>query len=211
MNCRVACEQEEIANRLTQLDLSSEAIRVAVAEGEQARASCSVNDPSIAPGFFAWARTTRGLRDHLAPLGWRKCDDGGLDTVLSKDGSVAIVVSTGSRETGIASGCPKTKSPKGPRTEVAVCINQMCLFVEYDSPPCQDIPRGRITWFLLVARDGDEVRCELSLPAGIGEDGRVDEWQERIILEPVRSDTVPKVDRADDQPDVGVDVAIMAE
>ena len=36
------------------------------------------------------------------------------------------------------------------------------------------------------------MRCELSLPAALGEDGRVEAWRERIILGPIRvSQTTP--------------------
>ena len=44
------------------------------------------------------------------------------------------------------------------------------------------------TWVLLVSRCSDEIRCELSLPNEIGEDGRVVNWDERIILPPVHID-----------------------
>jgi len=43
---------------------------------------------------------------------------------------------------------------------------------------------SRITWILLFHRDTEtsEIRCELSLPARMNNEGQVDEWKERIIL-----------------------------
>jgi hypothetical protein len=35
---------------------------------------------------------------------------------------------------------------------------------------------------LLISRVGDDIRCELSLPSLVAEDGRVERWEERIIL-----------------------------
>jgi len=44
------------------------------------------------------------------------------------------------------------------------------------------------TWFLLRNRIDETVYAELSLPAAIGDDGRVEEWIERIILPPISLD-----------------------
>jgi hypothetical protein len=38
------------------------------------------------------------------------------------------------------------------------------------------------TWILLVYRTVAEVRCELSLPTSISDDGHIDGWRERILL-----------------------------
>ena len=39
-----------------------------------------------------------------------------------------------------------------------------------------------MTWILLIHRASNEVRCELSLPISIGDDGHIDAWSERILL-----------------------------
>ena len=69
------------------------------------------------------------------------------------------------------------------------------------------VPTDRVTWLLLIARGVDEVRCELSLPAAIGDDGRVESWSERIILAPVGRDGEPTVSPADQEPDIVVEVS----
>ncbi len=61
-----------------------------------------------------------------------------------------------------------------------------------------------VTWLLLIARTGAEVRCELSLPGRIGEDDRVEEWQERIILEPVSVGPTPDFEKLEAPADVDV-------
>src|SRR5882724_11620415 len=45
----------------------------------------------------------------------------------------------------------------------------------------------RLTWILLFHRDqaSNEVRCELSCPVKINDDGQIDAWAERIILAPI--------------------------
>ena len=48
---------------------------------------------------------------------------------------------------------------------------------------------GPLTWFLLLHRAGAEVRCELSLPSLLSEDGRITRWQERIMLPPIPLDS----------------------
>lgn len=88
-----------VTDRLAMLGLTVDVLRDAVAMGEAARNSCTANDPSIAPGFLAWAKTTRGLRDALAPANWRRSSDGGLEAILSPDGNLAIVVATGDEGT----------------------------------------------------------------------------------------------------------------
>jgi hypothetical protein len=79
----------EVVDRLAQLGLTADVLRDAVAMGEAARNSCTDNDPLIAPSLFAWVRTTRGLRDGLAPKGWQRSRDGGLETVVAPDGKLA--------------------------------------------------------------------------------------------------------------------------
>lgn len=207
MNITVLHDTAEVIDRLAQLGLTVEVLRDAVAMGEAARNACTANDPTIAPGFFAWARTTRGLRDVLAPGGWRRSRDGGLETVVDPEGKLAIAVATGDDATGRIGVAPKTKSPKGPATAAAIEQNQMSLFADPDPVVSLPVPAERVTWLLLIARGIDEVRCELSLPEAIGEGGKVEEWSERIILEPVRRDGEPTVTPADQEPDIVVEVS----
>jgi len=200
-------EPADVVDRLALLGLPVDALRDAVAMGEAARNSCTANDPAITPGFLAWARTTRGLRDLLAPAGWRRSCEGGLETAVAPDGKLALAVATGDESTGRAAGTPKTKYSKGPATAAAIEQNQLSLFAEPEPIVPGPVPTDRVTWLLLIARGVDEVRCELSLPAAIGDDGRVESWSERIILAPVGRDGEPTVSPADQEPDIVVEVS----
>jgi len=182
--------------RLESLGLSRQIIYDAVLVGEAARASCTANDPPILPGLLSWGRTLRGLGELLAPRGWVRRDEGNFSTVVDKRLGIAIAVATGDEATGLLGATPRTKYPKGPTTERAVEQNnqQLRLFDEPDDVETDEaIDQGvSLTWILLIARIGADVRCELSLPAALGEDGRVEAWRERIILGPIRvSQTTP--------------------
>ena len=96
----------------------------------------------------------------------------------------------------MASRCAGTKYPKGPATIQAVVQNvtQLELGI-YDAGgivvgPTQTTA-APTTWMLLIARADAEVRGEVSLPAGIDDDGRVIVWQERILLPPLPLDRDP--------------------
>lgn len=207
MKHAVYSEFADIVDRLALLGLSVDLLRDAVAMGEAARNSCTANDPVSTPGYLAWARTIRGLRDLLAPE-WRTSSEGGLDTVVAPDGTFAIAVTTGDDATGRKTGSPKTKYPKGKATASAIAKNQMWLrFDELEPIVFDPVPTARVTWLLLFAQGEGEVRCELSLPAAIGDDGRIETWSERIILPPVGRDGEPKVTPADQEPDIVIEVS----
>lgn len=177
-------------DRLEALGLSREILYEAVRAGEAARASCTFNDPPILPGLLAWGRTVRALGELLAPLGWTRRDEGNYSIVEDPRLGIAIAVATGDEATGIPDAVPRTKYPKGPTTAQAVQRNnqQLQLFDEpernRDSEPTD--ARVSLTWIFLIARVGAEARCELSLPAEIGDDDRIEGWRERLILDPIR-------------------------
>lgn len=200
-------ENLEVVDRLALMGLSVDALRDAVAMGEAARNACTANDPTIAPGFLAWARTTRGLRELLAPTGWRRSSEGGLETVVAPDDKLAVLVATGDEFTGRVAGSPKTKYPKGPATVAAIEQNQLNLFPDLEPVVPGPVRVDRLTWLLLISRGVGEVRCELSLPAAIGDDGRVESWWERVILAPVALDAEPAVMSADQEPDIVVEIS----
>lgn len=180
--------------RLADLGVPATILQEALVEGAMARDRCTPNHPPTFPGLLAWGETVRALRDRLAPSGWRRNDAGGLSTVVDAGGLVAIAVATGDEATGDAAFPPSTKYTKGPSTQLMIEGNQGVLeFMREERTG--DGPR-RVTWLLLFRRIENEIRAELSLPVAIGVDGRVDAWQERIILSPIRLDgvNVPDVD-----------------
>jgi hypothetical protein len=127
---------------------------------------------------------------------------------------MAIAVATGDDGTGHVDAVPTTKSSKGPSTAEAVVANQAQLTFAFEEPEAVAAEEGegavdeRMTWLLLVHRGEGEVRSELSLPLSMGTDGRIESWQERIILgsmptDPTEIDINPP---SPVMPDIEVDV-----
>ena len=180
-----------VDERLETLGISRQILHDAIMAGEAARATCTSNDPPILPGLLAWGRTVRALSELLAPLGWKRRDEGNYSTIEDGRLGIAIAVATGDEATGDAGAIPRTKYPKGPTTARAVERNnqQLRLFEDLnEESPADESTDVQIalTWILLIARIDDEVRFELSLPAKIGDDERIEAWTERLILDPFR-------------------------
>lgn len=197
----------DVRVRLAELDLDEETLRTAAILGELARASCTDNDPGNLPGLLGWGRTVRGLRDLHAPHGWRRNVHGILETMVNAEGTIAVAVITGDGGVGRRGATPRTKYPRGVGTVAAIAQNQLCFpFAKPAQPASPPVPRGRLaTWVLLVAVEEDEIRLELSLPTELGDDGRVDEWNERILLRSVPRGN-PHELQQDEEPDIDVPV-----
>ena len=181
MQQRVVHQTVEVQGRLAQLGIDPEALAQVIKRGYVAFTLCTVNDPPLFPGFSAWAQTVRALREYLVPKGWRRCDENNYSLVIN------------------------------PTEDMA---NQTQLTFAFDEPEALaadegDEPVGeRMTWLLLVHRGEGEVRSELSLPLSMGTDGRIESWQERIILgsmptDPTEIDITPPNPV---MPDIEVDV-----
>lgn len=189
-------EQQDVQARLAELGLEGGPLMEVVQRGYIAFSMCTENDPPLFPGFSAWAQTVRALREYLVPRGWRRCDENNYSLVVSPDDAHAIAVATGDDGTGRSGFHPSTKSSKGPSTADAIITNQMQLSLPLDL----DVPHPfagdaesnaeRLTWILLVYRGAGEVRSELSLPSSMGTDGRIESWQERIILGAMPTDPI---------------------
>jgi hypothetical protein len=211
---QIHVQPTEVEDRLSQLGLENERLAEIVKRGFVAFASCTPNDPPLYPGFSAWATMVRGLREYLLPKGWERSDENNYSLVVNPAGTMAVAVATGDEGTGMSDAQPTTKSSKGPSTAEAVTSNQLKLdlvfpAVQVAAPARPVAGEQRMTWILLVHRALGEVRCELSLPTSMGTDGRVDGWQERIILGSIPTDpdtlelTAPT---PPNQPDINVDV-----
>lgn len=206
-------EARDVDNRLAALGLEAGRLKEIVRRGYVTFASSTPNDPPLYAGFSAWAMMVRGLREYLLPE-WDRSDENNYSLVISPSGDVAIAVATGDEATGLTTGSPTTKSAKGPSTVEAVNSNQLQLDLSPVSSaiaaPSRPAKRDeqRTTWILLVHRAQGEVRCELSLPTSMGDDGRVDGWRERIILGAIPTDPA-LLETAPPQPplpDITVDV-----
>jgi hypothetical protein len=183
-----------------------------VRRGQLAFLSCTPNHPPPFPGMSAWAETVCALREYLIPIGWQRLNDNNYALSVDPAGQVAIAVATGNDGTGQAEATPSTNARKGPSTSGAIAANQLRFsFMDERVPQrgsAAGAGRGRETWILLIHRTTDEVRCELSLPISIGEDGHIDAWRERILLgsTPLDGDLGEVVPTPPPLPDITIDV-----
>jgi hypothetical protein len=170
--------------KLRALEINQPDLVMAVRAAEIERRSCSPFEPSISPGFKAWAAGFRTLAEQLVPRGWVKTETKGLPRILNPATRVAVAVVTGDEETGLVTGVPRSKSPRGPQSVLIVRSNEIQLNL-FEASRFRPLPAEaeQITWWLLMASNGDTVRAELSLPVGVGEDSRLATWKERIIIE----------------------------
>lgn len=210
MQLMIRMDFSDVNSRLAELGLSRELLVAAVTQGMMARSECTPNDPPLYAGFATWALTVRGLREVLSPqpYGWSRSDEGGYSLVISPNGKMAIAVATGDENTGNPAITPLTKSPKGPRTQSAIEVNQYQESLEgFESAEITNDPHSDcVTWILLQHYDQmrKEVLMELSLPTSIS--GKVDGWSERIILGalPFDSSTVIPVPVLPNLPDIDI-------
>lgn len=180
--------------RLESLGIDPDWLRQSVKAAELARDACSPLAPPTFPGLSAWSHRIERLRALSAPSGWTPVNAWNMPMVESPDGQISIVCIMGDEATGLEGPPPKTKRDRGPVTESAVSANGEQLSFLADLPGYIEKRQPLshpFTFVLLSYRSGRTVRCELSLPHSMDEKGRVSEWTERILLDPV--DLEPQV------------------
>ena len=64
----------------------------------------------------------------------------------------------------------------------AGAIQQVLPIVDFESSV---IARPQTFWLVVYHRDEDGIRLEVSLPAGVNEDGTIVGWDNRIVLDDV--------------------------
>jgi hypothetical protein len=200
----------DVPNRLKQLGLKEFILRLGAEQGQAEWANCTLNDPPMFRGLVPWARTLRSLRESMIPEGWERLEDGGQSFVVNKSGTLAITAATGDRHTGVKGETPSTKSSKDPKTQLAIAQNALAWTLYGDIRTAEKQKAdSRITWILLFYRDTEtsEIRCELSLPASMNDEGQVDEWKERIILTAIPfGDGGARIKVDSPTPDINIDV-----
>lgn len=176
--------------------------------------------PSNAAGTFMYHELVRAKRELLVPKGWDFAEES-LSFTFNSDLSIALAVSSGNIYTGNRTRNPSSKYPKGPTTHDAIVgnVRQLGLFDEILS--MTEFTQLRTakhvdfntfqTWWLIhyVDLTGQAMRAELSLPTSISDAGEINEWEVRIILDPIQFDEEPNVEPADngsDGKDFNVDI-----
>lgn len=178
---------EDIASRLDQLGVTEAALREAVYQGHLQRTRLTLNHPRTYPGLVMWGEIVAALRDQLRPLEWIRQDVGSFPVTVNESLSLAIAVASGDEATGNPYAHPSNRSKKGRNTVEAIDANrQMALFEEF-MQEIKENTDGNQTWILMHHTDTSkrEIRFELSLPAEIGNDGKITSWSERILLESI--------------------------
>ncbi len=168
--------------------------------------------PSNAAGTFMYHELVHAKRELLVPKGWDFAEES-LSFTFNTDLSIALAVSSGNIYTGIRTRNPSSKYPKGPTTHDAVVGNAIQLGLFDDFPNMAEFAQTRVvkhvdfnkfqTWWLIhyVDLSQQEMRAELSLPTRISDTGEINQWETRIILDPIRFDEDPDVKRVDNGPD----------
>lgn len=208
MPLNIHAEPSNVLRRLAELGLTELQLRDAVMRGQFAWAACNPFHPRIFAPIVSWAETVAALRENLAASGWEPSDEHNYSVAIAPAGQVAIAVATGNEYTGLVHTSPSTKASKGKHTVSAILVNQAQLSLGLDEVPQTPVEETseRTTWLLLMYRDEQEIRCELSLPVSIGADMRVDAWRERIILGAIPRDPQLVDVRPPQQPDLDIAV-----
>ena len=204
----VRFDSDDVQARLAALGLNEEALLHTAQRWHVSWSSFTLNHPPIGIGISAWTDAVAALREELLPRGWRRSDDKNYALVIHPDEMMAINVATGDAGTGQVNANPSNKAPKGISTADAISVNQQQLELPL---PVPDMPHvrgeeGPLTWFLLLHRAANEIRCELSLPSGLSPDGRITRWQERIIISAIPLDDDEIEVEPPQWPDLDIDV-----
>lgn len=208
MNTKIYTEETYIDERLKSLGLDRARLLDVVSIGQLASLNCSPNHPPMIAGLWGWGETVRALREYLLPEGWEVSDQHNYALTTSPHGRMAIAVCAGDEGTGNPDASPSNKAPKGPSTVLAVTVNQAQMSLPFEDAPVPppSVVNDCTTWILLVHRNQDEFRAELSIPLSIKDDGRIDGWRERIMLGSVPlDDELLEID-SPSTPDISIDV-----
>ena len=202
----------DVGLALARLGLTLADLSHAVAAGYVARISRTANDARNAAGLYQWNDTVRATREKLTLRGWHRDDTNNFPTVINVTRTIAISVATGNANTGIAHRNPSTNRQKGLCTIQRVATNGQLELFPNPEPNLADVPDDEVgfaSWTLLFHTDINEVRSELSLAVGMDDQGRIEEWRERIILPAIPFDADGAYRTV--QPDFGPDIDIQVE
>jgi hypothetical protein len=204
----VLTERDEIALALAEYGLKEEWIADAIRRGERWRNATTPHHPRTAPGWYAWSETTTALRDVVVPEGGEATSVESFERLVCPTKRHEIAVLGGDRFTGDPLRDPQPKYMK-PRVvaQGTIARSQIEMFREDIPTP----PGRRVLLFLLVRRDGDNAVAELSRPGGITDSGRINVWEQRILLAPIPVGSKPLQDREDETEPVDIDVVPLGE
>ena len=199
---------DEITRRLAQLGVNEVVVREAVYQGHLQRTRLTLNHPIIYHGLNMWGEIVAALRDQLRPLGWNRQEIGSFALTVHEDRKLAITVASGDEGTGNPSAHPCNRSKKGRNTVDAIEANRQLELFERLPPEDHVDGDDKQTWVLMHHTDTTrgEIRLELSRPSEIGNDGKISEWAERIILSSIPFDDELVEIYPPSGPDIDIDI-----
>lgn len=215
------------AGLLVSMGLTLDDIDQAIVDGLIQFKKATKLHPVTHGGITAWGEINATLRAKLIgkAIGWGYKHQAGLTITHNKELGIAIIATSGDKDTGLFDGSPSTKNKKGPSTHNIVTNNlTLDLFHELgeNNSGVVQLHTNKIdpteTWVLLYHIDmgRKEARYELSLPASIvqvyGQEGKlkIDSWKSRIIFEPLpfdRATTSTSQDEIDSTEEISFEVS----
>ncbi|MBE0152951.1 hypothetical protein [Serratia sp. PL7] len=176
-------------DKLQSMGLSVEDFSFAISRAIYESRRSSPLHPRTSAMSRAWDEVVAAFRESVLSgvRGWNYMLDSGLEYTINSELGLSIIATSGTKDTGLVEGFPKTKNAKGMATENLVSRN-LDLFESNDSEDPVDMTIDSTkTYVFLYYFDlsAQEVRCELSLPSGMsGFNGhnKISTWSERIIL-----------------------------
>lgn len=203
----IMIDADDAADYLERMNISLPDLQESLERGEIAAGNTDENHPKTAAGFYRWSETNASIRrSHTSSGQWSRSNPSGRPLIESKEANYALIACGGDAATG-TEAISNVARKKGPATEAAhrgqAPQMQLSLFVELPQASGQDVgipdanqpPTGE--WLLLYYRDKEDLRAEVSLPAGFN-DGFVTGWVVRVILP-----TTEMKDRATIPTDIG--------
>lgn len=189
---------------INNMGLNKGSIEQAIKDGLIQYKRSSPLHPLTHAGSSAWGEIVYVIRAQLLSLGngWSFYQKDGLSITHNKNTGVAIIVTSGDKDTGLSAGTPSTKNKKGPSTRNIVNCNQASLFETIPPENLTEVESpvdSTETWVLLYCIDktAKEIRFELSLPSSTarisGKENKlkIDSWKTRLIFEPIPFDMEP--------------------
>lgn len=175
---------EQVDAELAAFGLTTAWLHEALEAGAIAFRACTASHPVTARGYYFYAETVRALREILAEHGWSPESDGNIEYVFHAERALRMFVLAGDGATGHAQSPLRSRRSRGPRGRQAIHRNQLVMDLPDLSPTSEGDVATSGAWALVhhVDVEGQEVRCELSLPISVGADGRVEGWHRRIML-----------------------------
>jgi len=198
-------------------DAEVDILRQAVIDAEMERANLyRSTHPRLYSGWLGYAERVALLRERLPAEKWEPFEDHNQAGVRTMDGKARILPITGDERTGCLDGPGPRTLAKGVCTYEAVRANfelvngheppaQVSLF-----PPRPDLrpPGEMLTILLIVFRDDDRLRAEVSIPVEMVNAGNFTtfEFHERKLVMD-ESIAAPAVDLDEEECDP-IDIAI---